>query len=52
MNDLDNQSFFHKTAEKLSKMANMLRKFCKIEDFSEVNEGAALGQISFKLYNY
>ena len=49
--DLDNQLFFHKTAEKLSKMANMLRKLCKIEDFSRVNEGVALRQISFKVYN-
>ena len=40
------------TAEKLSKLANMLRKLYKIENFWEVHEGADSGKISFKVYNY
>ena len=40
------------TAEKLSILANMLRKLYKIENFWEVHEGADSGKISFKVYNY
>ena len=44
--------FFQENAENLSKIANMLKKLYKFENFSEVSKGAALGQISFKVYNY
>ena len=44
--------FFMVTAEKLSILANMLRKLYKIENFCEVHEGADSGKISFKVYNY
>ena len=40
------------TAEKLSILANMLRKLYKIENFWEVHEGADSGKLSFKVYNY
>ena len=40
------------TAEKLSILANMLRKLYKIENFWEVHKGADSGKISFKVYNY
>ena len=40
------------TAEKLSIMATMLRKLYKIENFSEVHEGADSGKIFFKVYRY
>ena len=41
-----------KIAEKLSIMANILRKLYKIENFWEVHKGADSGKISFKVYNY
>ena len=50
--DLDTLFLFMVTAEKLSELANMLRKLCKIENFWEVHEGADSGKISFKVYNY
>ena len=43
-------SFFVIPPEKLSIMANMLRKMYKSMNFSEVHEGADTGRIFFKVY--
>ena len=43
-------SFFVIPPEKLSIMANMLRKMYKSMNFSEVHEGADTGQIFFRVY--